>query len=454
MDNTYLRIRQLPENMNIKSTDYLVIDNEDDTWKVRIDVFNLYIKDLVQDKFDTDISSVINEKVTEIHLDIKQTEELIKTLNEHIVEFEKAEQDRDQAEKDREVNESIRQQFYDDNNILVNKWKDDEQARKDAEQDRVDRWADWESIWNEWVATHTIWTNNENDRKLAETNRGLAETDRQAAESARASAETNRQNAESNRVSEFNGMVNYFNNIKDSIDEYIKEGTTVPITPDDVVQILEFAIPADSGKYFTALVNINKIFVGVTFIPVMNNGTTVAINVQYYVPSIYSNFDPTEVFKANYKIQDNVKIISVEYKPVIDGSNTHVVGIWYDNLSRFRPTDSPIYSKVVNQAPVKANFSIQNISVIDSRSDGRVPDAFISLIERIIKKIDSEISSIKPYVSYPVGSIYQTTSPTDPSILLGGGKWKLLYGDGISEGLTSGDTVLYSPTIYTWERIS
>lgn len=455
-NDRYIRIRQLPESTIINSSDYLIIDNDLDTWKIKIDVFNEYIRDIVQNKFDTDISSVINEKITEIHLAIKQTEELIKTLEDHVLEFENAEQSREEAERNREINEGIRQQFYDDNTILVNGWKDDEQDRKDAEQQRVEEWDNWSDVWDSWVATHNIWTNNENDRKTAETNRGIAETNRQTAEDNRTNAETDRQNAESDRVTEFNNMVNYFDDVKDSIDGYIKEGTTKPITPDDVVQILEFALPLNDKRYFSVLININSIFVGMTFMPVMNNNTLAGINTQYNViSSLYPEFDPTTIFQTNYKVDGNLKIISVEYKPIIEGSNTHVIGIWYDNLSRFKPTDDPIYSRVINQASIKSDFSPSNIPVVTGQTYARIPNAFINLIEKIITRIHTDINEVKAYVYYPIGSIYQTTKSANPSVLLGGGTWKLLYGNGISEGLTDNNgKALYSPVIYTWERIS
>ena len=56
---------------------------------------------------------------------------------------------------------------------------------------------------------------------------------------------------------------------------------------------------------------------------------------------------------------------------------------------------------------------------------------------------------------FPVGSIYQTTSTQNPSVLLGGGTWTMLYNDlGITERVTIDNTESYSPVIYYWERIA
>ena len=43
----YTRIRQLPESKVLSPTDYMVMENDNDTWKVLVSTFNQYISESI-----------------------------------------------------------------------------------------------------------------------------------------------------------------------------------------------------------------------------------------------------------------------------------------------------------------------------------------------------------------------------------------------------------------------
>lgn len=481
MSDQFVRISQLPECTKISITDYLVIENSEDTWKVKFDVFTEYINSLVQTKVDGDISSTLDNKISEIQLQIGSIDDLIRQLNEKIVEFDRAEERRNQLEKDIAQNEAIRQETYDENRVMIDQWIEDEKDRKEYHDTVKREWEGMNDIWNDWSNTEEQRVATEDERKQAELNRASAESEREkkADEMFKKGeiAETN----EANRVISFNNMTNdfsdmiddfngitddfnnmtgYFNNIKSCLDNYVYEGTS-NVDTDKVVDILKVVLPRENHGY-EALLHLKcgemHTFIALNFsFSYLNQGISGGTS-KIIIPKKYAE----QLNVANELcigwdgIDDNLIEVVLQYKCSTAGSVKTAI-IW-DNITTYKPNDTDfIYAKALKEQEQFDSFSTTRTFLSMSSSNDAIDDApqgFIDILDSLETQIGSMIDEIKPYKMYPIGSIYMTVSSQSPEYILGGGTWKALYDrNGISEGLTREDGLaLYSPAIYYWER--
>lgn len=446
----YIRIRQLPESTQLQSSDYLVIENDLDTWRVRVQVFNDYIDQYIE-SFKCDIDNIINNKFNEIQLLINNIDEIIVNMNNQMTDYTEAENERQKNEEERKEKDEIRDKIFQDMSGNFDNWSQDntdwllaEEQRKRNEQQRIT---------NEQQRQQ-----NESDRQTAEQNRGTAEGNRQTAEAERTKNEEARKKNEADRVSSFNSMTLYFNALEESVEKYGKAGISKATTSSTlVVPILEVSIPSSNTNDYEALLYIREgetdkeAFFGFVA-KFARSGSSITSGTAYLnIPDRFKTNINKDMFVAKYTIDGDRVIITLEYKASAANRKVKTEIIW-DNISMFRSDVKPMYSLALRDQTPKASFDTVNLMTISLNNTYGSPQGFITILNKIKEETDSLIDAIKPYKMFPVGSIYQTTSTQNPSVLLGGGVWRQLYGGGWSEGMTINNQEQYSPVIYYWER--
>ena len=453
----YTRIRQLPEAVELRPDDLLVIENDLDTWHIKAQVFNDYIDGYI-DSFKSDINDIIDAKFNEVQLLINQVEELVLSVDKKVEEWTLNEEGRIEGEKQRETAEELRQKIFDDMTGQYSGWTQDmadyasaEEQRKKNETARQEAEAGRDSA-------ESQRNQNETERQTAETNRGVAETARENAESQRNNNESQRQTNENDRVTSFNKMVTYFNALEDSINNFGKSGISqATSTGKVIVPILEVSLPSDDINDYESLIYIREGntdiegFIGFTTHVEMANTSVTAAKAYINIPDRFSSNMVVDNFSSSYRTEDGRIIITLEYRSHTVGAKIKT-GIIWDNISMYRSDIKPIYSLALrNEAPIASFTSSYIMEMSDDKTYGS-PQGFITILNNISTEMQEIVNAIKPFKMFPVGSIYQTTSTKNPSELLGGGTWELLYGDGVSEGILIDGVEQYAPVIYTWER--
>ena len=254
----YTRIRQLPEAVELRPDDLLVIENDLDTWHIKAQVFNDYIDGYI-DSFKSDINDIIDAKFNEIQLLINQVEELTISVNRKLEEWTLNEEGRIEGEKQRETAEEVRQKIFADMVGDVNGWSQDMTDYAVAEEQRKKNEISRQEAETARDAAESQRVQNENDRQTAETDRGVAETARQNAETQRDKNESQRQTNENDRISSFNKMVTYFNALENSIDNFGKSGISQSTSTGKViVPLLEVSLPSDNINDYESLIYIRE----------------------------------------------------------------------------------------------------------------------------------------------------------------------------------------------------
>lgn len=453
-----IRIRQLVEKSALEVSDYLVVENDIDTWKVKVATFNTFIEDTVKEVVgDTkdDIIGSLNDKLTEVQILVNHVNDMAKDLAANVDSFMAAEALRVKNEKERQSNETLRQ-------TASKEMSDAENLRSLAETDRINKEKIRVSDENERKAAEAQRQINENQRKTDETARGIAEGERSTAEADRKTSETDRKTSETNRKNSFNKMTTYFNSIQNAIESCGNEGISKITTSSAmVVKILEVSIPKSSDIKYEALLHIVETpsttskegaFVALEVDIVKGANGSLSGSACIVIPKRYKNID-TKQFAVTMINNGDQLFITVEYKSST-ANKIIKTGIVWDNILSYKHDTVSIYSLAVRGFTPKSSFTTTGALLIKNDINESCPVGFITFLNSISEEIAEIVENIKPIKSYPVGSIYMTTSNKNPKELLGGGTWLLLYGDAVQTKITVDGADTYSPSIYTWERQS
>lgn len=455
-EENVIRIRQLPEKGEIFQDDWLVVEDDNDTWKVHVSKFKAFIDEAVE-SLEGLLSGNLEDKLTIIQQEANKITESINMIQSEFDKYAEAEKQRVQNELDRVDAEFARNQTYDQ---IVLK----ETARESNEIKREEQYERSVTLYNNTVQLAQDITNAENlrdqaeqNRVDAELNRGIAEGERQDAEAARVVAENQRKTNENGRVDSFNEMTTYINNLKANISTYIKQGISRPTDDTNkIVKIMEINVPITNAENYESLLFISKISddgcsdilisLGISF-----SGTVPEIEIQLAddVPDTQNIIDS---INAYYTIVDNRVNIAIEYNAAEPGIRVKTAVVW-ENITMFRKDGVLTCSTVLRDfTPIGQFTSVNVLSLIDIEQSS-YPKLFLELFNNVSYRIQDALENMPPYYVYPVGSVYMTTLDKDPSEILGGGSWKLLYESGVTENITVDGVDTYSPVIYYWERV-
>lgn len=450
----YTRIRQLPEAGQLQSTDFMVIENDLDTWKVSVAQFNQYIDEYI-DSFKSDINGDVDDKFNEIQLIVNQINEIIVNAEQKMDDFAAAEAIRQAQEAARQNAESIRNETFEDIETRFNDMRDIFAEIEAAEEQRKKNETGRQTAESERENAESDRQSAEATREAAETNRATAESLRQSAEASREAAEDIRKSNETARINTFDGWTQYIEALKESVNNYKKFGKSIEVTTaTPVVTLLNVSVPTSTQIEYQALLYLRASGSEYGWLALtLDISNPDDYNITMHMSDNTKSKFPISNFKAYYTPSADTILITLEYKATKAGYID--IGIMWDNISGYKDDVSPIYSEAVSDdAPRAAFTAATNYQVRllqESVGDHSLPETFIDMLNNIdIAYQESQ----KPEVEvYPIGSIYQSTSSENPATILGGGTWKLLYGDSISEGVEIEGEAEYSPQIYTWERI-
>lgn len=453
MADKFVRISQLPECSQFTNTDYLVIENDTDTWKIKMACFDTFIKNRV-DIYEEHVIATMDSKLEEVQTVLSSINDSINIMSSKMNDFTNAEYDRAKAETDRIKNEELRQEAMAELEKLHDTVSNTQDLIVDAETERCNNENDRNNAENNRVNAENIRQQKDAEITQNEINRGLAETNRQTAETNRDNAETERSNNENDRITKFNQISNFFNAYEESLDNQIKEGTSnvPPYNGDHFYSILKVAIPKNADHRYEALLHITEVpsiedfFVAITMSCYGDDGNTLTL----YIPEIYENRAGTidsngneislkqDRFCACYTDKGDSYMFELQYNAQYTSCAVRT-GIIWDNISSFKPTSSPLYSKTPNKENSwNGGFKRNNqLTTISGSMQYDPPSGFVNLIDQLTESIEIAVENAKPYIMYPVGSVYTCTkvgSQIDDNItpnyiqtIMGGGVWEELY---------------------------
>ena len=244
--NSYIKVSQLPEKETLTSTDYLIAEDLQDTWKIQASCLTEYMDGQI--RLITESVNTVMEQAQSTLQDIndKQSE-----LENSINEFNNAELQRQQNEAQRQQNETERANEFNnikiyiesitdldlpgqvsDLNKLVNEITTNEQTRQQNELQRQQNESTRQDIADELSDFLTTVEANEAVRVSAETTRQQNESTRQQNETERNNAyqdmldlskeiqdaEDVREQNETDRTSAYNTMISDFNELKQNVE--------------------------------------------------------------------------------------------------------------------------------------------------------------------------------------------------------------------------------------------
>lgn len=460
-----IRIRQLVEKSTLEVSDYLVVENDIDTWKVKVGTFNKFIEDTVKEAVGNtkdDIIGDLNNKLTEVQILMNHVNEMAKDLAANVDSFMAAEALRVKNEKERQANESLRQTTSEEMAKAENLRSLAEVDRDNREKVRISDENERKAAEAQRKIDETQRKADENQRKVNETARGVAEGERSTAEADRKTSETDRKTSETDRKTNFDKMTTYFNSIQDAIESCGNEGISKTTTASAmVVKILEVSIPKSSNIKYEALLHIVESpttaskegsFIALETDIVKGANGSLSGSTSIVIPKRYKNIDIKQFAVTVINNIDQL-VINVEYK-ASSANKTVKTGIVWDNILSYKHDTVSIYSLAVRDFTPKSAFTSTGSLLMKTDINESCPVGFVTFLNSISEEIAEIVENIKPIKSYPIGSIYMTTSNKNPKELLGGGTWLLLYGDAVQTKITVDGSDTYSPSIYTWERQS
>lgn len=460
--NSIIKINQLPEKNDLAKSDWLLVEDTEDTKKVRASVFNDYVDKQV-DLLSESIQNQMNEASETIDT-ISANEEIREAK---FAEIEKKEADYEANELIRKNNEASRTETFTSWETEMSEAASAEADRKEAETDRV---------------------NAESSRVAAEKNRVTAENKRVDSENTRVSSETTREtefakmqqiidavnDSETSRNKGYSNMVAYFNNVKTMIDDRSSVGLSKTTTATNMVaRVATIELLKDSDNLY-GLLNSNPYTVLLHVVERLSTGNAKSGFV-FCALKVVDSAVESKLYASSLNTisKDNIKVVAnkvstgievtIEYKAVNTGAviECHRLS---DNLVMFG--EDYITSHIEKSWAPKMAFNTTGTTLaFDSISDiqknslpANMELQLIGLMEQL-QVIRTEMSdmaasiNIAPYTMYPVGSIFESSVNTDPSELLGGGTWKLICGT--TETITDEEgATVYSYDSYKWLRVA
>lgn len=454
-NNSVIKINQLPEKNDLAKSDWLLVEDTEDTKKVRASVFNDYVDEQV-DLLSVSIQNQMNEASETINT-ISANEEIRKAK---FAEIEK-------KEADYEANELI---------------------RKNNEATRTETFTSWTTETTQAISAESDRKEAEANRVAAEKNRVTTEINRVNSEKTRVSSETDREtkfakmqqiidavnDSETSRNKGYSNMVAYFNNVKTMIDDRSSVGLSKTTTATNMVaRVATIELLKDSDNLY-GLLNSNPYTILLHVVERLSTGN-VKSGFVFCALKVVDSAVESKLYASSLNTisKDNIKVVAnkvstgievtVEYKAVNIGAviECHRLS---DNLVMFG--EDYITSHIEKSWAPKMAFNTTGTTLaFDSISDiqknslpANMELQLIGLMEQL-QVIRTEMSdmaasiNIAPYTMYPVGSIFESSVNTDPSELLGGGTWKLICGT--TETITDEEgATVYSYDSYKWLRVA
>ena len=450
--NDVVKISQLPEKTQISKTDYLLVEDTEDSRKIKVGVLTDYldqqvnsIQDSIQSKMDqaTETIEIINEGEQDRALKFS--------------EIQKKEEVYADNEAKRQENETIRESVHEQWTTKINDLDD-----KETERD---------TTFSGWEATMSGYADAETARVTAEKARENTESNRATNFEKMQSTVSSVEQSEASRNEGYSEMVNYFNTVKETIKARSNVGLSKPTTDSNkIIKVATIELSKDEdGSYgelvtnpCTCLLHITERLDGVDklsgFIFCAFKVIDAAPDTKVYASSL-NTINESNV-KVTYNTSESGINIYVEYKAINTGAVVECHRL-SDNSIMFE--EGVVLSTIEKDSePATTTSGSNNISFNDITDiqknllPANMELQLLGLMEQF-KVIRTEMGNISnsvnvaPYTMYPVGSVYETTLSTNPSTILGGGTWELIYA--ANETITDEkNNEVYNYTSYKWNR--
>lgn len=450
------KISQLPEKTDLpSSTDYMVVESENpklDTYKIKTQLFYDYINQNM-----TNLSALVSNKLTEVDNTIATVNKAEANRNSTFESWSLLETNRETAEETRENNENSRKETWQE-------WVDYQADMVASEDQRQAAESYRENTWNTW---NTFYANVANQ----EVKRNTFFNETIERENTRINNETQRITDESTRQQGYVEMVNYINELKALIDSgdigggsgsniagHSLECTSATV---NACKIMDITINNTyAGESFYSLLNIaftknNTIsqsgIISVDITPRMTN-------YNHAVTMFYSSWDSISSSKVLAKVQKNDTNSVISVYLLLDESETVEYVLLHSNLSSIESDDFKL-TDYNNIEPVALEDKTGTLPVLFNETikaeQKKYPlfYQYFNITQTLYQLLTESSAPNVLYTNYPIGSIYESTTNTNPADSLGGGTWELMYGKAITDTyINTATNESVSETIYKWKR--
>ena len=448
--NDVVKISQLPEKTQINKTDYLLVEDTEDSRKIKVGVLTDYldqhvnsIQDSIQSKMDqaTETIEIINEGEQDRALKFSEIQKKEKVYADN--------------EAKRQENETVRESVHE-------QWTTKMNGLDDKETERDTTFSGWEAAMSGYADAETA-------RVTAEKTRENAESNRAANFEKMQNTVSSVEQSEASRNQGYNEMVNYFNTVKETIKSKSNVGLSKPVTDSNkVIKVATIGLSKNEDNSYgelatnpyTCLLHIAERLDGVDklsgFIFCAFKVADGILDTKVYSSSL--NTISESNVKVTYNTSESGIDIYVEYKAINTGAviECHRLS---DNSIMFE--EGAVISTIDKDSePTVSASGLNNIGFTDIQKNllpTNMELQILGLMEQF-KVIRTEMGNISdsvniaPYTMYPIGTVYETTLSANPSTILGGGTWELIYA--ANETITDEENnEVYNYTSYKWNRI-
>lgn len=456
-----IQIGNLPQKFELEKTDWLLVDDDEDTKKISVGLFEEYINKQVGL-----VSEPIQDKLDSM-TELSESIEIVEAKRESkFEEYATAETQRESDEAARKSSEEARAAKF-------NEWEEYIDSLEVAEETRTNGYNEMKEFYEQIKVNEETRQTNEESRKTSEQLRNTAEVQR-ASDFATIQNYINQvKSNEEARQSGYLNMVTYFSNVKQTIQDKSSAGLSNPTSSTaKYANMIDIIFKkGDSGyesNWYSCLLHINEIvedeannrsrFVYAAFkLNTNSSGDYDSVSYKLYGNSL-STIDSDSISVLVSRTGTDITL-SFYYLAASEGSVVECHRL-SDNITIF--DEALVSSKVYDgkdpvvslPSSILETLSLQDEADLatDSILGGSLEYHIIALMEQI-QVLRSEMGNVKPVNLYPVGTVYETTTSINPSADLGGGTWEMMYGGGITQTITDEDgNEVAKETTYKWKR--
>ncbi len=456
-----IQIGNLPQKFELEKTDWLLVDDDEDTKKISVGLFEEYIDEQV---------GLVSES---IQTKMDEATELVESIADEETKRQAKFEEYETAETQRESNEAARKSSEEARVTKFNEWGEYIDSLEVAEESRTAGYNEMKEFYEQAKIGEEIRQTNEDERNASEQLRKIAESQRVSDFTTIQNYINQVKSNEESRQSGYLDMVTYFSNVKQTVQDKSSTGLSNQISSAaKYVNVMDVIFKkGDSGyesNWYSCLLHINEIaedeannksrFVYAAFkLNTTSSGDYDGVSYKLYGNSI-STIDSDNICVLVSRTDTDIKL-SFYYLATSEGSVVECHRL-SDNITIF--DDTNVLSKVYDgkdpvvslPSSVLETLTLQDEANLatDNILGGSLEYHLIALMEQI-QVLRSEMGNVKPVNLYPVGTVYETTTSTNPSADLGGGTWEMMYGGGITQTITdeAGNEVA-KETTYKWKR--